>query len=37
MYAFSAALALNKLKVELRPPGQTQFISQVGRAAVGGQ
>lgn len=30
MYAFSAALALNKLKTELKPPGQTQFIAQVG-------
>ncbi|KAL4420198.1 hypothetical protein ABPG77_011414 [Micractinium sp. CCAP 211/92] len=29
MYAFSVALALNKLKVELKPPGQTQFIAQL--------
>lgn len=30
MYAFSVALAMNKISTELLPPGQTHFIAQVG-------
>lgn len=31
MYAFSVALAVNELKTELKPIGQSYFIAQVGR------
>ncbi len=30
MYAFSVALAMNKIATELKPPGQTHYIAQVG-------
>jgi len=30
MYAFSVALALNKIKVELHPAKESVFIAQVG-------
>lgn len=29
MYAFSVALTVNKIHVELKPPEQTAFIAQV--------
>ena len=35
MYAFSVALAANKMTTELKPPGLTDLIAQVrGRATV---
>lgn len=35
MYAFSVALAMNTINTELKPPGQTAFIAQVGRRWLG--